>query len=148
MVFDKTFSVRQMTVAEDHNVMLIRGGSVNQKDGHRIHVFRLNEFREDVIKIRSKCDVKDRRIEKTRGCHLYATSKGGDGYLRLVVAVGRKLLLFQWKHTAAYTSWCPNVDTETNDGFLFLKVCVCVYLSMFLEFSIICCVVRGVSYHH
>lgn len=123
MVFDKTFCVRQMSVVEDHGIMLIRGGSATNKDGHRIHVFRLKEFKEDNIKIRSRIDVKDRRIDKTRGCHLFAISKGGDGHLRMVVAIGRKMFTFQWKYTAAWTSWCSsNTDMETADGFLFQKV--------------------------
>lgn len=120
IVFDKTFAVRQMSVVEDHNIMLIRGGSVT----HRIHVFRLNEFKDENIKVRSRFDLKERRIEKTRGCHLYATSKGGDGYLRIAVAVGRKLLTFQWKYTAAWTSWCTTNETETVEGFIFLRVSV------------------------
>lgn len=123
LVFDKTFAVRQMSVVEDHNIMLIRGGSTTHKDGYRIHVFRLNEFKEDAIRIRSRLHVKDRRIEKTRGCHLYAISKGGDGHLRMATAVGRKIYTFQWKYTAAWTSWCSTSnDTETIDGFLFLRV--------------------------
>lgn len=122
-MFDKTFCVRQMSVVEDHGIMLIRGGSTAHKDVCRIHVFRLSEFKDDTIKVRSRSDLKDRRIEKTRGCHLYSISKGGDGHLRLIVAVGKKLFTFQWKHTAAWTSWCSGKnDTETVDGFTFLRV--------------------------
>lgn len=123
MVFDKTFAVRQLSVVEDHNILLIRGGSTTHKDGYRIHVFRLGEFKDETIRVRSRVEVKDRRIEKTRGCHLYTISKGGDGYLRMAVAVGRKILTYQWKYTAAWTSWCSSTkDTETVDGFLFQKV--------------------------
>lgn len=122
MVFDKSFCVRQISVVEDHGIMLIRGGSSTHKDSHRIHVFKLNEFRDDQLKIRSKIDIRDRRIEKTRGCHLYTISKGGDGHLRIAVAVGRKMLTFQWKYSAAWTSWCSNNETETADGFIFLRV--------------------------
>ncbi|XP_049532559.1 GTPase-activating Rap/Ran-GAP domain-like protein 3 isoform X1 [Anopheles darlingi] len=120
-VFDKTLCVRQMNVVEDHGIMLIRGGSALQKDGHRIHVFRLNEFSDDRLVQRSRIDVKERRIEKTRGCHLYAISRAGEAHLRMAVAVGRKLLIYQWRHTAAWTSWCPNSDNDTVEGFLFLK---------------------------
>lgn len=133
MVFDKTFYVRQMSVVEDHGIMLIRGGNVNNKDGFRIHVFRIKEFREEKLKIRSRIDVKDRRIEKTRGAQLYAISKGGDGHLRMVVAVGKKLLIFQWKYTAAWTSWRSTTDeSETVEGFLFQKVT----LSITFQFSL------------
>lgn len=107
--------------------MLIRGGSPTNKEGHRIHVFKLSEFRDDRAKIRSRTDVRDRRIEKTRGCHLYTISKGGDGHLRLAVAVGKKMITFQWKYTAAWTSWCANNETETVEGFLFLRVCISFY---------------------
>uniref|UniRef100_A0A182W0Z5 Rap-GAP domain-containing protein n=1 Tax=Anopheles minimus TaxID=112268 RepID=A0A182W0Z5_9DIPT len=121
VVFDKTLCVKQMNVVEDHGIMLVRGGSALQKDGHRIHVFRLNEFSDDRLVQRSRIDVKERRIEKTRGCHLYAISRAGEAHLRMAVAVGRKLLIYQWKHTAAWTSWCPNSDNDTVEGFLFLK---------------------------
>ncbi|XP_052866109.1 GTPase-activating Rap/Ran-GAP domain-like protein 3 [Anopheles cruzii] len=120
-VFDKTLCVRQMNVVEDHGIMLVRGGSAVQKDGHRIHVFRLNEFTDERLVQRSRVDVKERRIEKTRGCHMYAISRAGEAHLRMAVAVGRKLLIYQWKHTAAWTSWCPNSDNDTVEGFLFLK---------------------------
>lgn len=122
MVFDKSFCVRQISVVEDHGIMLIRGGSSTHKDSHRIHVFKLNEFKDDQLKLRTKSDIRDRRIEKTRGCHLYTISKGGDGHLRIAVAVGRKMLTFQWKYSAAWTSWCSNNETETADGFIFLRV--------------------------
>ncbi|XP_049279711.1 GTPase-activating Rap/Ran-GAP domain-like protein 3 isoform X1 [Anopheles funestus] len=121
VVFDKTLCVKQLNVVEDHGIMLVRGGSALQKDGHRIHVFRLNEFSDDRLVQRSRIDVKERRIEKTRGCHLYAISRAGEAHLRMAVAVGRKLLIYQWKHTAAWTSWCPNSDNDTVEGFLFLK---------------------------
>ncbi|XP_037029821.1 GTPase-activating Rap/Ran-GAP domain-like protein 3 isoform X2 [Bradysia coprophila] len=121
MVFDKSFCVRQISVVEDHGIMLIRGGSSAHKDSHRIHVFKLNEFKDDQLKLRTKNDIRDRRIDKTRGCHLYTISKGGDGHLRIAVAVGRKMLTFQWKYSAAWTSWCSNNETETADGFIFLR---------------------------
>ncbi|XP_055614339.1 uncharacterized protein LOC129760704, partial [Uranotaenia lowii] len=121
IVFDKTLAVKQLSVVEDHGILLLRGGSTLQKDGHRVHVFRLNEFTSDRVAMRSRIDVKDRRIEKTRGCHLYAISRAGEAHLRMAVSVGRKLMIFQWKHTAAWTSWCPNSDNDTVEGFMFLK---------------------------
>ncbi|KAJ8969541.1 hypothetical protein NQ314_001693 [Rhamnusium bicolor] len=44
----------------------------------------------------------------------------GGARLRMCVAIGRKLLMFQWKHSAAWTAWCPSSDTDTVDGFTFL----------------------------
>jgi hypothetical protein len=120
-IFDKSLCVKQMSVVEDHGILLLRAGSATQKDNNRIHVFRLNEFKKDSIVIRSRTDVKDRRIDKTRGCHLYSLSRPGEAHLRMVVGVGKKILLLQWKHTAAWTSWCPSSDNDTVDGFLILK---------------------------
>lgn len=40
----------------------------------------------------------------------------------MCVAAGKKLLMFQWKHSAAWTAWCPTSDTDTVDGFTFLWV--------------------------
>ncbi|XP_054729663.1 GTPase-activating Rap/Ran-GAP domain-like protein 3 isoform X1 [Anastrepha obliqua] len=125
LIFDKSFQVRQLSVLEDHGLVLIRGGSLTNRDAHRMHVFRLREFQpkyaEESLRCRSRAEVKERRIERTRGCHLYASSRISGGHLRLVVAVNRKLQLFQWKHTAAWTSWCPENDTETVEGFIFQK---------------------------
>lgn len=122
MVFDRTFCVRQISVVEDHGIILIRGGSASNKDAHRIYVFRLSEFGEDLVQCRSRFDVKGHRIDKSRGCHLFSLLKANDGHLKMGCVLGKKLLTFQWKHTAAWTSWCPNNDNDTVDGFVFLKV--------------------------
>lgn len=123
MVFDRTFCIRQISVVEEHGIMLIRGGSASNKDGHRIHVFRLSEFVEDLVQCRSRVDVKGHRVDKTRGCHLFSLLRASDGHLKMGCVLGKKLLAFQWKHTAAWTSWCPNNDNDTVEGFVFLKVC-------------------------
>lgn len=125
MVFDRTFCIKQISVVEDHGIILVRGGSATNKDGHRIHVFRLNEFREEVVQSRTRVEVKDHRLERTRGCHLYTILKANDGHLRMACVSGRKLVTFQWKHTAAWTSWCPNNDNDTVEGFVFVKVNKC-----------------------
>lgn len=122
MVFDRTFCIRQISVVEDHGIILVRGGSHSNKDSHRVHVFRLNEFREEIIHCRGRGEVKGNRIEKTRGCHLFGLLKASDGHLKMACGVGKKLLSFQWKHTAAWTSWCPNNDNDTIEGFTFVKV--------------------------
>ena len=57
------------------------------------------------------------------GCHLYAISRPGGSHLRLVVAVGKKLLVMMWKHSSAWSAWCPVADNDTVDGFQFLRVC-------------------------
>lgn len=122
MVFDSSLCIRQISIVEDHGIMLIRGGSVSNKDAHRIYVFRLSDFEEEQVQCRSRADVKCHRMDKTRGCHLFSLLKANDGHLKMGCALGRKLLSFQWKHTAAWTSWCPKNDNDTVEGFVFLKV--------------------------
>ncbi|KAL9881672.1 GTPase-activating Rap/Ran-GAP domain-like protein 3 isoform 3-T3 [Glossina fuscipes fuscipes] len=125
LVFDKTLLIRQLNILEEHGLVLIRGGSLNNRDAHRVHVFRLREFYakrpDDTIKCRSRSEIKDRRIERTRGCHLFASCRANGGHLRLVVIVGRRMQLFQWKHTAAWASWCSENDIETAEGFIYQK---------------------------
>nr|CAD7432480.1 unnamed protein product [Timema monikensis] len=39
----------------------------------------------------------------------------------IVVALGKKLLVMQWRHSAAWTAWCPASDTDTVDGFQYIR---------------------------
>lgn len=36
--------------------------------------------------------------------------------------MGRRLLLMQWRHSAAWTAWCPASDTDTVEGFQYIRV--------------------------
>ncbi|CAG9769363.1 unnamed protein product [Ceutorhynchus assimilis] len=115
-IFDKSLQVRQLNVVEPHGIILLRAGTSN-KDC-KIYVFRLSEL-ETITDIRTRIDVKDHRLEKTRGAHFYTLSRSGGARLRMCVAIGRKLQMFQWKHSAAWTAWCPASDTDTIEGFTF-----------------------------
>ncbi|KAK3087392.1 hypothetical protein FSP39_005300 [Pinctada imbricata] len=119
-IFDKTVVIKQISVVEAHGLLIFR--SDKGKDG-KIHVFRLTDFEgesnENVI--RSKIDCREHKIEGTRGCHLYALSRPGASYLRMVVAIQKRLLLFTWKHSVAWSTWCPSVDFEIMDGFNFVR---------------------------
>ena len=48
-----------------------------------------------------------------------------------VVSLGKKLLVMQWRHSAAWTAWCPASDTDTVDGFQYLRVS-CIILLFFV----------------
>lgn len=39
----------------------------------------------------------------------------------MCVAIGRKLIIMQWRHSAAWTAWCPGSDTDTVEGFQIVK---------------------------
>jgi hypothetical protein len=59
----------------------------------------------------------------TPGCHIYALSRPGSSHLRMVVAVGRRLLVFTWKHSAEWLVWCcPTMELDTVEGFTFIRV--------------------------
>jgi hypothetical protein len=51
----------------------------------KIYVFRLSEFDADVqTEVKSKPDLKDHKLERTRGCSMYAISKPGGSRLKMV----------------------------------------------------------------
>ncbi|KAL7301678.1 hypothetical protein TKK_0005680 [Trichogramma kaykai] len=73
------------------------------------------------LSVRTRAMTKLRRLDRTKGCHLYCLTRPGGSHLRMCVAVGRRLTVLQWKHNAAWTQWCAAADTDTVDGFLQLK---------------------------
>lgn len=40
----------------------------------------------------------------------------------MAVCIGRKIVIMQWKHSAAWTAWCAASDTDTIEGFVYTKV--------------------------
>ncbi|XP_044729262.1 GTPase-activating Rap/Ran-GAP domain-like protein 3 [Chrysoperla carnea] len=126
LIFDRTMVARQINVVEAHGVLLLRIGGPSSRDSkHIIYVFRLSELEIPPCSLqstpKSRWHCKDRRLERTRGCHLYAISRPGGSHLRMCVAIGRKLVIMQWRHSAAWTAWCPASDTDTVEGFTFIK---------------------------
>ncbi|XP_054270708.1 GTPase-activating Rap/Ran-GAP domain-like protein 3 isoform X2 [Macrosteles quadrilineatus] len=118
-IFDKSISVKQLSVVEAHGILLFRADKGRDS---KMHVFRLSDFEGDIeVGTRGRADLKEHRLDKTRGCCLYAISRPGGSHLRMVVSLGRKLLLMQWRHSAAWTAWCPASDTDTVEGFQYLK---------------------------
>ncbi|XP_015599413.1 GTPase-activating Rap/Ran-GAP domain-like protein 3 isoform X2 [Cephus cinctus] len=147
LLFDKTVQIKQLDVVEQHGILLFRAGEKGRESN--VHVFRLNELEadaptnldleegeddaEDVETIqvpgilprnkmaRNRAHVKERKLERTRGCHLYSLTRPGGSHLKMCVAVGRRLTVLQWRHSAAWTAWCSSADTDTVDGFLLVK---------------------------
>lgn len=119
-IFDKSVPVKQLDVVEAHNLLIFRCDK--GKEG-KIYVYRLNDFEGEVLDkvTRGKAECRENRIEKTKGCHLYALSRQGASHLRMVVAIQKRLLLFTWKHSVAWSTWCPTVDFEIVDGFNFVR---------------------------
>ncbi|KAL3242091.1 hypothetical protein MRX96_021462 [Rhipicephalus microplus] len=121
MIFDKTVVVKQISVVEAHGILLFR---TDRGRDSRVHVFRLTDFEGDSAAnslVRTRTDLRDHKLERTKGCHLYALSRPGGSHLRMAAAVGRRLLVLQWRHSAAWTTWCSASDTDTVDGFQLVR---------------------------
>ncbi|XP_034188029.1 GTPase-activating Rap/Ran-GAP domain-like protein 3 isoform X1 [Osmia lignaria lignaria] len=84
-------------------------------------VIRRTRARVRPLAVRGRTHIKERKLPRTRGCNLYSITMPGGSHLRMCVVVGRRLTVLQWKHSAAWTAWCSAADTDTIDGFLFVK---------------------------
>ncbi|NXU53089.1 GARL3 protein, partial [Turnix velox] len=98
-VFDKTLQIKQMHVLEALDLLIARTDK-GRKDS-RILVFRLSTVQKDIETkqiIRSKYDCRENKLERTKGCHLYAINTHHGSELRIVVAIRNKLLLVTKKY--------------------------------------------------
>ncbi|XP_020924874.1 GTPase-activating Rap/Ran-GAP domain-like protein 3 isoform X1 [Sus scrofa] len=97
-VFDRTLPVKQMHVLEVLDLLILRADK--GKDA-RLFVFRLSAVQRGVEgkAVRGKCDCRENKLEKTKGCHLYAINTHHSRELRVVVAIRNKLLLITRKHS-------------------------------------------------
>ncbi|XP_012283954.1 GTPase-activating Rap/Ran-GAP domain-like protein 3 isoform X2 [Orussus abietinus] len=147
LLFDKTVPIKQLDVVEQHGILLFRAGEKGKESN--IHVFRLSELEteammnatlddsEDFVEepneprirssspkvpiARNRNHAKERKLDRSRGCHLYGITRPDASHLRMCIAVGRRLTVLQWKHSAAWTTWCSAADTDTVDGFLLVR---------------------------
>ncbi|XP_072344637.1 GTPase-activating Rap/Ran-GAP domain-like protein 3 isoform X6 [Scyliorhinus torazame] len=97
-VFDRTLPVKQMDILETQDLLLTRADK--GKDA-RLFVFRLSAVKkalEEKQPVKSKSDSKDNKLEKTKGCHLYAINTHHGAELRIVAAIRNKLLLITKKN--------------------------------------------------
>ncbi|XP_070106885.1 GTPase-activating Rap/Ran-GAP domain-like protein 3 isoform X4 [Equus przewalskii] len=97
-VFDKTLPVKQMHVLETLDLLILRADK--GKDA-RLFVFRLSAVQKGIEgkqAVKSKCECRENKLEKTKGCHLYAINTHHSRELRIVVAIRNKLLLITRKH--------------------------------------------------
>ncbi|XP_054440330.1 GTPase-activating Rap/Ran-GAP domain-like protein 3 isoform X1 [Pteronotus mesoamericanus] len=96
-VFDRTLPVKQMHVLEALDLLILRADK--GKDA-RLFVFRLSAVQKGIEgkqAARSRCDCRENKLEKTKGCHLYAINTHHSRELRIVVAIRNKLLLITRK---------------------------------------------------
>ncbi|XP_019396620.1 PREDICTED: GTPase-activating Rap/Ran-GAP domain-like protein 3 isoform X4 [Crocodylus porosus] len=97
-VFDKTLQVKQMHVLEALDLLITRAD--RGKDS-RLLVFRLSAVQKGIETkqmAKNKYDCRENKLEKTKGCHLYAINTHHSSELRIVVAIRNKLLLITKKY--------------------------------------------------
>ncbi|XP_031658555.1 GTPase-activating Rap/Ran-GAP domain-like protein 3 [Oncorhynchus kisutch] len=96
-VFDKTMVVKHIHVVEPQDLLLLC--CFPGKDA-RLYVFRLSMLKrglEERQLVRTKCDSRENKLEKTKGCHLYSINTHHGSELRIVAAIRNKLLLITRK---------------------------------------------------
>ncbi|XP_053328592.1 GTPase-activating Rap/Ran-GAP domain-like protein 3 [Spea bombifrons] len=115
-VFDKTLQVKQIQVLETLDLLITRADK--GKDA-RLYVFRLSSIRkglEDKQAMKTKYECRENKLEKTKGCHMYATNTHHSSELRIVVAIRNKLLLITRKHNPLNSFTGIPVNSPSTDS--------------------------------
>uniref|UniRef100_A0A3B4TYM8 GTPase-activating Rap/Ran-GAP domain-like protein 3 n=1 Tax=Seriola dumerili TaxID=41447 RepID=A0A3B4TYM8_SERDU len=126
-VFDKTMVVKQMHVLEPQDLLITRADK--GKDA-RLYVFRLSTLKrglEERQLVRSKCDSRENKLEKTKGCHLYSINTHHGSELRIVAAIRNKLLLITRKHPRfeGFSAVAPGADSPVEEFQYIREICLC-----------------------
>ncbi|KAM4720155.1 GTPase-activating Rap/Ran-GAP domain-like protein 3 isoform 1-T1 [Anableps anableps] len=123
-VFDKTMAVKQMHILEPQDLLITRADK--GKDA-RLYVFRLTGIKrglEERQLIRSKCDCRENKLEKTKGCHLYSINTHHGSELRIVAAIRTKLLLITRKHPR-FSAVATGADSPVEEFQYIREICLC-----------------------
>ncbi|KAM7368780.1 hypothetical protein PAMP_013087 [Pampus punctatissimus] len=124
-VFDKTMVVKQMHVLEPQDLLIIRADK--GKDA-RLYVFRLSTLKrglEERQLVRSKCDSRENKLEKTKGCHLYSINTHHGSELRIVAAIRNKLLLITRKRFEGLSAFVTGADSPVEEFQYIREICLC-----------------------
>ncbi|XP_005917291.1 GTPase-activating Rap/Ran-GAP domain-like protein 3 isoform X2 [Haplochromis burtoni] len=123
-VFDRTMVVKQMHVLEPQDLLITR--TDKGKDA-RLYVFRLSTIKKGLEErqlIRGKCDSRENKLEKTKGCHLYSINTHHGSELRIVAAIRNKLLLITRKHPR-FSAVATGVDSPVEEFQYIREICLC-----------------------
>ncbi|XP_017315940.1 GTPase-activating Rap/Ran-GAP domain-like protein 3 isoform X1 [Ictalurus punctatus] len=129
-VIDKTLSVKQMHVLEPQDLLIMRADK--GKDA-RLYVYKLSALKRGIEErqlVRTKCDSRENKLEKTKGCHLYSINTHHGVELRIVAAIRNKLLLITRKHPRLDCLSCVSTSMGTSDSpveeFQYIReICLC-----------------------
>uniref|UniRef100_A0A3Q2D4X2 GTPase-activating Rap/Ran-GAP domain-like protein 3 n=1 Tax=Cyprinodon variegatus TaxID=28743 RepID=A0A3Q2D4X2_CYPVA len=123
-VFDKTIAVKQMHILEPQDLLITRADK--GKDA-RLYVFRLGAIKrglEERQLVRSKCDCRENKLEKTKGCHLYSINTHHGSELRIVAAIRTKLLLITRKHPR-FSAVASGTESPVEEFQYIREICLC-----------------------
>ncbi|XP_051973418.1 GTPase-activating Rap/Ran-GAP domain-like protein 3 isoform X3 [Xyrauchen texanus] len=129
-VFDKTLTIKQMHVLEPQDLLIARADK--GKDA-RLYVYRLSMLKRGIEErqlVRTKCDSRENKLEKTKGCYLYSINTHHGVELRIVAAIRNKLLLITRKQSrleclgsiATVTGTC---DSPVEEFQYIREICLC-----------------------
>ncbi|XP_054468260.1 GTPase-activating Rap/Ran-GAP domain-like protein 3 isoform X2 [Anoplopoma fimbria] len=126
-VFDKTMVVKQLHVLEPQDLLITRADK--GKDA-RLYVYRLSTLKrglEEKQLVRNKCDSRENKLEKTKGCHLYSINTHHGSELRIVAAIRNKLLLITRKHPRfeGLSAIAPAADSPVEEFQYIREICLC-----------------------
>ncbi|KAM8872870.1 GTPase-activating Rap/Ran-GAP domain-like protein 3 isoform 4-T4 [Synchiropus picturatus] len=124
-VFDKTMVVKQMHVLEPQDLLITRADK--GKDA-RLYVFRLAALKrglEEKQLVRGKCDCRENKLEKTKGCHLYSINTHHGSELRIVAAIRNKLLLITRKRFEGFSAVASGADSPVEEFQYIREICLC-----------------------
>ncbi|CAK6973649.1 GTPase-activating Rap/Ran-GAP domain-like protein 3 isoform X1 [Scomber scombrus] len=124
-VFDKTMVVKQMHVLEPQDLLITRADK--GKDA-RLYVFRLSTLKRSLEErqlVRGKCDSRENKLEKTKGCHLYSINTHHGSELRIVAAIRNKLLLITRKRFEGFSAIATGADSPVEEFQYIREICLC-----------------------
>ncbi|KAM8828091.1 GTPase-activating Rap/Ran-GAP domain-like protein 3 isoform 2-T2 [Spinachia spinachia] len=126
-VFDKTMVVKQVHVLEPQDLLITRADK--GKDA-RLYVHRLSTLKRGVEErqlVRSKCDSRENKLEKTKGCHLYSINTHHGSELRIVAAIRNKLLLITRRHPRfeGVSAVATAADSPVEEFQYIREICLC-----------------------
>ncbi|NXF05879.1 GARL3 protein, partial [Smithornis capensis] len=127
-VFDKTLQIKQMHVLEALDLLIAR---TDKGKDSRVLVFRLSAVQKDIETkqmIKSKYDCKENKLERTKGCHLYAINTHHGSELRIVVAIRNKLLLvikkYNLHHSLTSSSVLSSPESPVEEFQYIREICL------------------------
>nr|CDS15576.1 GTPase activating Rap:RanGAP domain 3 [Echinococcus granulosus] len=119
LLIDKSVDVKQIKVAESFGVMIIRYDKGRES---RISVLQLSDL--PLAEVIDRVLVKKHMLDRSRGCHIFSTSTSATRPLRLVFAVGKRLLIYQWQVEItgrSLSSWNQFTYSELSARFVFVR---------------------------